>query len=199
MLTPGKEVCGPTAELYLRVAPTCPLFYTTWTDNADDANIEFTSKVPQRGSRADVLVPFSIAELGKPFVTPVLGRVFKPRAKNDPSSPFRVLPGVVVVRSRGFAVRDSDSDSDPAPTPPQSRKRKRAFSPRDGKEKGRMVLRRGNGGDDPSLENEEEEEEHDEDGEDGEQDEASSDFEDSGDEEENGDYDEAGEDDVEDA
>ncbi|CAM9955646.1 unnamed protein product, partial [Choristocarpus tenellus] len=55
MLSPGMEVCGPGAELYLHVAATCPLYYMRWTEKADDANIEFTSEVPQSGSREQVL------------------------------------------------------------------------------------------------------------------------------------------------
>ncbi|CAN0060389.1 unnamed protein product, partial [Choristocarpus tenellus] len=59
MLSPGMEVCGPRAELYLRVAATCPLYYMRWTKKGDNANIEFSSKVPQSGSRDQVLLPFS--------------------------------------------------------------------------------------------------------------------------------------------
>lgn len=74
MLLPGREICGPGAELYLRVAPTCPLYYTRWTTEVDQATIEFTPKVPQSGSRAEVLRAFSQVE-GQPFATPVIGRV----------------------------------------------------------------------------------------------------------------------------
>ncbi|CAM9163771.1 unnamed protein product [Scytosiphon promiscuus] len=126
MLIPGAEECAPSAELYLRVAATCPLYHMRWTKDVDRANIKFTSKVPRGGSRADVLLPFSPAGAGQAFVSPVIGRVFKPRAKNDPRSSFRALPGRFVVRSRGFEVRGSDSDS--SLTPGNSRKRKHTHS-----------------------------------------------------------------------
>ncbi|CAB1104236.1 unnamed protein product [Ectocarpus sp. CCAP 1310/34] len=78
MLVPGKEGCGPGAELYLRVAPTCPLYYMRWTNDVKQATVEFTSKVPQSGSRAEVLGPFSRVE-GQAFATPMIGRVFRAR------------------------------------------------------------------------------------------------------------------------
>ncbi|CAB1104353.1 unnamed protein product [Ectocarpus sp. CCAP 1310/34] len=107
-----KEVCGPDAELYLRLSSTCPLYYMRWTQEIEEANIEFVSKVPQTGGRAEILGPFTQAD-GKPFTTPVTGRVCRPRSKIDPRSPFSVLPGLVVVRSQGFEVHDSESDSSP--------------------------------------------------------------------------------------
>ncbi|CAN0037971.1 unnamed protein product, partial [Choristocarpus tenellus] len=132
MLSPGIEVCGLGAELYLRVAATCPLYYMRWTEKADDANIEFTSKVPQSGSCQPVLLPFSQVGPGQMFVTPVVGRVCKPRAKNDTRSPFNALPGLRVVRSRGFEVVDLDSEL----TPMTTRKRKYPSSGTGGKGEG---------------------------------------------------------------
>ncbi|CAM9988898.1 unnamed protein product [Choristocarpus tenellus] len=165
MLSPGMEVCGLGAELYLRVAVTCPLYYMRWTEKADDANIEFTSKMPQSGSRHQVLLPFSQVDPGQMFVTPVVGRVCKPRAKNDTRSPFNVLPGLRVVRSPGFEVLYSDSDL----TPMTTRKRKCPSSGMGGKGKGRKVWRGAGDSameDDPEyvsdVEEDEEEEEDDE-------------------------------------
>ncbi|CAB1109996.1 unnamed protein product [Ectocarpus sp. CCAP 1310/34] len=166
MLVPGKEVCGPGAELYLRVAPTCPLYYMRWTNDVKQATVEFTSKVPQSGSRAEVLGPFSQVE-GQAFATPVIGRVFRARSKTDPRSPLNVLPGFAVVRSQGFEVRESDSDSPPA----AGRKRKRPVrATGGGRGKGRK-FRNGAGGSssdesDEAEEEEKEDEEGDEEGDD---------------------------------
>ncbi|CAB1111525.1 unnamed protein product [Ectocarpus sp. CCAP 1310/34] len=160
MLVPGKEVCGPGAELYLRVAPTCPLYYTRWTNDVKQATVEFTSKVPQSGSRAE----FSQVE-EKAFATPMIGRVVRARSKSDPRSPLNVLPGFAVVRSQGFQVRESDSDYSPA----AGRKRKRPLRATDGgRGKGRK-LRNGAGGSssnesDEADEEEKEDEERDEEG-----------------------------------
>ncbi|CAN0003428.1 unnamed protein product [Choristocarpus tenellus] len=71
------------------------------------------------------------------FITPVVGRVCKPRAKNDTRSPFNLLLGLTVVRSRWFEVWDSDSEL----TPVTTRKRKCPSSRTGGKGKGRKVRR----------------------------------------------------------
>ena len=141
MLLPGKEVCQPGAELYLRVAAACPLYYMRWTEDAEKANIEFTSNVSQRGSRSDILRPFIQAGAGEAFVTPVTARVFKHRSKNDLRSPFRVLPGLIVVRSEVW-----DTPSDSLTTPFTDQKRKRTFSRTGEKDTGRRKVRRGAGG-----------------------------------------------------
>ena len=151
MLLPGKEVCQPGAELYLRVAATCPLYYMHWTEDAEKANIEITSQVPQRGSRSDILRLFSQAGAGEAFVTPVTGRVFKHRSKNYLRSPFSVLPGLIVVRSD--EVWDTPSDSS-APL----LKRKRAFSRTGEKGTGRRKVRRSADGASSNESDEEEEE-----------------------------------------
>ena len=160
MLVPGKEVYGPGAELYLRVAPTCPLYYMRWTDDVNQAIIEFTSKVPQSGSRAEVLGPFT--QEGQAFTTPITGRIVRARSMSDPRSPLNVLPGLAVVRSRGFEVRDSDSDSSPA----AGRKRKRPLgATRGGRVRLRgCKLRKGAGGSTSNEVDEEMDEEGDEEG-----------------------------------
>ena len=78
ILLPGKEVCGPGAELYLHLANTCPLFYTRWAKEADDAHFELTCGIPQSGSRADLLRAFKNGNNSRErFVTPVTPKVFK--------------------------------------------------------------------------------------------------------------------------
>ena len=124
MLSPGKEECEPGAELYLRVGATCPLFYTRWAEQADDAHMELKTDVPQHGSRADLLRPFDNdgSRERERFVTPVTAKVFKNLAARDyKKSPFLVRPGLMVVRSCGFEVRDS-SEPDSLPSPSKKRK-----------------------------------------------------------------------------
>ena len=102
--------------------------------------MEFVSQVPQSGSRAELLRPFTQGGAQDAFNTPVKGRICTARSKDDPMSSFKALPGLVVVRSRGFEVRDPDSDS--SLTPVTNRKRKRTSSPSRGKGKGPMTRRR---------------------------------------------------------
>ena len=59
MLTVGKEViCSPNAQLYLEVAPTCPMYYARRTPTAELSCMEITSNVPVDGNREDVMSPW---------------------------------------------------------------------------------------------------------------------------------------------
>ena len=71
-------MCGPGAELYLRLANTCPLFYTRWAEEADDAYFELKCGVLQSGSPANLVRAFNNGNNSRErFVTPVTAKVFR--------------------------------------------------------------------------------------------------------------------------
>ena len=123
ILLPRKVLCGPEAELYLRLANTYPIFYTRWVEEADDAHFELKCGVPQSGSRADLLRAFNTDyDSRERFVAPVTTKVFRSfLAAGDRKMLFYMRPGSIVVRSRGFEVHGS-SQSDSSPIPATKRK-----------------------------------------------------------------------------
>lgn len=102
MVLPGMEAFRPGKELYLRVKRS-------------------TERKPYRHSPS--LLP-SWHRGGFRYTRHRGG--ISTLGKNNPRSPFFVLPGLLVVHFRGFKVRDTSSDS--SPTRVADQKRKRPFS-----------------------------------------------------------------------
>lgn len=55
MLEPGAESCAPEAALYLRVAETCPVYWTRWNAEKTNADLDVCCDIPQRGTRENIL------------------------------------------------------------------------------------------------------------------------------------------------
>ena len=62
MLEAGVELCGGDAALYLRVDPTCPIYWVRWDERKSRADLDIICEIPYRGSRTEVLqkVDFTI-------------------------------------------------------------------------------------------------------------------------------------------
>ena len=111
LIEPGVELCGPHAELYLRVAPTCPAYYAMWDSDASTAHMEVASKLPNSGSRQGLLANF-LAD-GTSQTCPIRLRVRRSirASKTTDSSVILVDPGNRVVCSSGSSEVDSDMSS----------------------------------------------------------------------------------------
>lgn len=97
MLEAGVEVCHPTAALYLRVAKTCPVYWTSWSTN-DSGDLDFMFEIPHKGSREQLLI--ALRSNGKSTGG---GRVRLMRNKGA-NNPLSVSPGGRVVGAPCFGA-----------------------------------------------------------------------------------------------
>ena len=55
MLKTGVELCGGDAALYVRVDPTCPIYWVRWDNRKSKADLDVVCDIPHRGVRATML------------------------------------------------------------------------------------------------------------------------------------------------
>ena len=55
MLETGVELCGGDAALYVRVDPTCPIYWVRWDNRKSKADLDVVCDLPHRGVRATML------------------------------------------------------------------------------------------------------------------------------------------------
>ena len=55
MLEVGAESCGSDAALYVRVDPTCPIYWIRWSDRKSEADLDIVCDIPHRGNRSTVI------------------------------------------------------------------------------------------------------------------------------------------------
>ena len=51
MLETGTDLCKPKAALYLRVSMMCPLYWVSWEDGKETADLDLVSDIPQFETR----------------------------------------------------------------------------------------------------------------------------------------------------
>ena len=55
MLETGVELCGGDAALYVRVDPTCPIYWVRWDNRKSKADLDVVCGIPHRGVWATML------------------------------------------------------------------------------------------------------------------------------------------------
>lgn len=65
-LEPETESCRGCSALYLRLAPTCPLYWTKWDMEKDNADLDILCAMPHKGSRQLFLQSLRGGENGPP-------------------------------------------------------------------------------------------------------------------------------------
>ena len=55
MLETGVELCGGDAALYVRVDPTCPIYWVRWDNRKSKSDLDIVCDIPHRGVRATML------------------------------------------------------------------------------------------------------------------------------------------------
>ena len=110
MLEAGVELCGAGAALYLRVDPSCPIYWGRWDTCKTNADLDIVCGIPHRGSRDSVLALVHVKSDGTGGV-----RVRHARNKPTESSAGREQQRLLLVYSgcgrivgtREFAGRPS--------------------------------------------------------------------------------------------
>lgn len=99
MLEAGVEFCSCDAALYLRVHPTCPIYWVRWETNKSKADLDIVCDIPHRGSRTAVLEKVNFKSDGT-------GGVKIRHARNKPSatSTSSTLPPLLVNTGCGRIV-----------------------------------------------------------------------------------------------
>lgn len=119
MLDTRKELCQPKAALYLRLTPSCPVYYLSWEADKETDEMEIHITIPQKAAgRVELLRAASIADDGHHY--PVFAKVGRGRrAMRDKEAgslrPLFVSPGNSVVGGPGFkkyALLQDDEDKD---------------------------------------------------------------------------------------
>lgn len=110
MLEAGVELCGAGAALYLRVDPSCPIYWGRWDTCKTNADLDIVCGIPHRGSRDSVLALVHVKSDGT-------GGVRVRHARNKPTEssagreqqrPLLVYSGCGrIVGTREFAGRPS--------------------------------------------------------------------------------------------
>lgn len=116
VITPGKEVCTPDVELYLRVADTCPLYYALWDENEHNC-LKIVSTHPSAGNRVSMTAPWRAdgVNIGTPITATITRRLRVTRkGKAQTNKPVFVLPYSFIVLPR------DDLTSSESERPPES-------------------------------------------------------------------------------
>jgi hypothetical protein len=105
MLEPGTERCTPEAALYLRVDPTCPVFWARYNSKKKEADLDVCCDIPQRGDRAKIVAKVVFCEDGSGGV-----KVRHVRNKPNATSVHTVKP-LFISTSCGRVVGSEKFDS----------------------------------------------------------------------------------------
>lgn len=109
MLEAGVELCSAGASLYLRVDPSCPIYWMRWDPVKTNADLDISCAIPHRGSRETMLNQVATNPDGE-------GGVRARHARNKPSEtstnkdqrPLLVNTGCGrIVGTESFATRFS--------------------------------------------------------------------------------------------
>lgn len=109
MLEAGAELCGGGAALYVRVDPTCPIYWVRWDDRKPKADLDIVCDIPHSGDRSTVLKRVQFNADGKGGVKIRHARN-KPSETSTPSSLKSVLVSAEcgrIVGSQSFPRRSS--------------------------------------------------------------------------------------------
>ncbi|CAN0342282.1 unnamed protein product [Ectocarpus sp. 13 AM-2016] len=110
MLVPGKEFVAPGATLYMRVAKTCPAYYTRWESSDPFTHHEILSEVPRDKKKSDTHALWFDAEDNPK--TPIKLRIYKGVTDTSEAQPVLVRPGGSAVYLHDGENSTSDIDGD---------------------------------------------------------------------------------------
>lgn len=110
MLVTGKEFLQPGANLYVRVAKTCPAFYARWESNDEDTHHEIWSEVSRNNTADDAKFLWFDAENNPK--TPIKLNIYRVIPSSSSGQPVLVRTGAAAVQADYGEGGSDSSDGD---------------------------------------------------------------------------------------